>query len=108
MKNTKFILATGLCALSLIATTTLITSCTSKYHEESTGQYVDSSAITLKVKTRLLEDNGLKNLSINVKTYKNIVQLSGFVDTLAQKQRAVEITRNVPGVAAVKDSLIVK
>lgn len=107
MKKLHLCITASLCLLSIVSTASL-TSCTSTYHQESTGQYVDSSAVTVKVKSKLLADNALKNLPITVKTYKNVVQLSGFVDSQAQKVRAIEIARRVPGVVAVKDSLIVK
>ncbi len=96
---------------SLIATpvsAVLLTSCSPAHKQESTGQYIDSSVITAKVKSKLLADKAVKGLAIKVNTYKNVVQLSGFVDTYQQKYRAVEITRNVPGVAAVQDFIVVK
>jgi osmotically-inducible protein OsmY len=69
---------------------------------------VDSSVITTKVKTALLADPDVSGLAIEVETFKDVVQLSGFVDTKEQAQKAVEIARNVEGVRSVKNSLIVK
>lgn len=82
--------------------------CTSTYHEESAGQYVDNSAITLKVKTKLLADSEIKSLPITVNSYKNTVQLSGFVHNRAQSLRAERIAASVPGVTTVTNDLIVR
>jgi osmotically-inducible protein OsmY len=82
--------------------------CASSNQSESTGQYIDSSALTMKVKAKLLADDSVKSLPITVKTYKDVVQLSGFVNNQYQKNRADEIARSVPGVKDVQDSLIIK
>jgi hyperosmotically inducible protein len=82
--------------------------CSSTHSEESTGQFVDSSAVTMKVKSKLVADKSINALAITVKTYKNSVMLSGFVDTVAQKHHAVEVARHVKGVASVTDALVVK
>ena len=75
---------------------------------ESTGEYLDDSAITTKVKTSILADSKLKTLQISVETFKGIVQISGFVDSLDQSNRAAEVTRKVNGVKMVHNHLIVK
>ncbi len=87
---------------------TLLTACASTPKQESTGQYIDNSAITLKVKSQLLADPDVKSLPITVNSYKGDVQLSGFVDTYAQERKAVAIAQSVEGVKSVKDSLVVK
>lgn len=101
ISNGLLVLFLGLSVLSLV-------NCSSAYRQESTGQYIDSSAITMKVKSRLLADKSVKSLPITVKTYKNIVEVSGFVDTPQQRARILAITRNVPGVVEVRDALIIK
>jgi osmotically-inducible protein OsmY len=85
-----------------------IVSCASTSNSESTGQYVDSSAITTKVKTALLGTKGLNSADISVETYKGTVQLSGFVDNQTQKTLAVQVAGNVKGVKKVINNLIVK
>ena len=82
--------------------------CASGYKQESTGEYIDSSVITTKVKSALLADDKVHSLPITVKTYKNAVQLSGFVNTYSEKVRAEKIAYGVPGVQSVEDSLVVK
>lgn len=75
---------------------------------ESTGEYLDNSALTTKVKATILGDSKLKMFQINVKSFRGIVQLSGFVDSPASVERAVELTRKIKGVKSVNNSLIVK
>jgi hyperosmotically inducible protein len=75
---------------------------------ESTGEYVDDSAITTKVKASILGDSKLKTLQIDVETFKGVVQLSGFVDSSEMATRAAELARTVKGVKMVNNSLIVK
>jgi len=97
--------------LSLISCLILafsLISCAGSRTRESTGEYIDDSAITTKVKTKLLADPDVSGLAINVETFKGIVQLSGFVNSKAHAQRAVEIARSVRGVRGVKNNMIVK
>ena len=75
---------------------------------ESTGEYLDDSAITTKVKTSILGDSRLKLFQISVETFKGVVQLSGFVDSTAAAAKAAELARTVRGVKSVNNSLIVK
>jgi len=86
----------------------LLTGCAGGAAKESTGEYVDGQAITAKVKTQLLRDPDVSGIQVKVETYRGQVQLSGFVDTPAQKTKAAEVARNVPGVRSVKNDLIVK
>ncbi len=86
----------------------MLTGCVSTSNQESTGQFVDSSAITVKIKSLFLADREMKSLSITVKTFKGKVELSGFVDNLAQKRRADDIARKVDGVVSVTDAMVVK
>jgi osmotically-inducible protein OsmY len=94
-----------LLVLVLIAT---FVSCASTSKHEGTGEYVDDSVITTKVKALLAEDDFLKSFQISVETYKGIVQLSGFVNTQQAVDKAGQITRTVKGVKSVKNNLIVK
>lgn len=82
--------------------------CTSTQTQQSTGQYVDDSVITTKVKTAIFNEPTLKTLQINVKTYKAVVQLSGFVDSSQNLSKAGEVAKAVDGVVSVENDLIVK
>ena len=91
--------------LMLIAT---LTACAATRTHESTGEYVDDSVITTKVKALLANDDFFKSFQISVETYKGIVQLSGFVNSQQAVNKAGEIVRSVQGVKSVKNDLIVK
>lgn len=86
----------------------LVTGCAGGTTHESTGEYLDDTVLTTKVKTSILGDSRLKLLQITVETFKGVVQLSGFVDSANASARAVELARKVPGVKTVNNSLIVK
>jgi osmotically-inducible protein OsmY len=79
--------------------------CAATSTRESTGQYVDDSVITTRVKTAILNEPTLKVLQINVETYKSVVQLSGFVSTAAEMDKAVDLARTVGGVSSVKNDM---
>lgn len=86
----------------------LILACTATPTSESAGQYLDSSTITAKVKAELIDQLGANSLSVKVKTYKDEVQLSGFVNSQIIKQRAGIAAAQVSGVKRVRNDLIVK
>ncbi len=85
-----------------------VAGCAGTYHHESTGEFVDDSVITSKVKAQIFDDPNLKVLQINVETFKGKVQLSGFVNSVAASTRAVEVARSVKGVKSVTNSIIIK
>jgi osmotically-inducible protein OsmY len=82
--------------------------CAGSQTHESTGEYVDDSAITAKVKSGLASDSTVSALDVHVETYKGTVSLSGFVDTQDQKSRAATIAKNVAGVQHVENKITVK
>ena len=82
--------------------------CGSTPQQSSTGQYIDDSAITTKVKTGIFNEPSLKVNQITVETHKSVVQLSGFVDSNASMDKAVTIARSVQGVSSVKNDMRVK
>lgn len=82
--------------------------CASTARTEGTGEYIDDSVITTKVKAEIFNDATLKSREINVETFKGIVQLSGFVGSRADIAKAVELTRKVPGVKSVRNDILVK
>ena len=82
--------------------------CASTPTRESTGQYVDDSVITAKVKSALMGDDAVKSSQVKVETFKGVVQLSGFVDAPEQKSAAGKDASAVAGVTDVKNNLIVK
>ena len=76
--------------------------------KESVGEYVEDSVITAKIKGDVLKESSLKSAEINVETYKGVVQLSGFVRSRADIDKAVVVARGVKGVTSVKNDMIVK
>lgn len=82
--------------------------CASTSKQESTGEYIDDSVITTRVKTAVFQEPTLKSAEINVETFKGVVQLSGFVNSAADINKAVEIARSIKGVASVKNDMRVK
>jgi hyperosmotically inducible protein len=95
------------CLVLLMLITTFV-ACASTPKQESTGEYVDNSVITTKVKALLAEDDFLKSFQISVETYKGIVQLSGFVNSQQAVNKAGQIAKSVQGVKSVRNDLIVK
>jgi osmotically-inducible protein OsmY len=75
---------------------------------ESAGELLDDTVITTRVKAAFLNEPTLKSFQIGVKTYKDVVQLSGFVDSHSSKLLAGRVAPGVKGVAAVSNDLIVK
>jgi len=82
--------------------------CASTPKHERTGEYVDDSVITTKVKAAIFNEPSLKSIEINVETFKGVVQLSGFVSSRANIDRALEVARGVEGVTSVRNDMRVK
>ncbi len=87
---------------------TALAGCASTQKQESTGQYVDDTAITTKVKAAIFNDPMLKSAEINVETFKGRVQLSGFVSSRDRIDRAVVVAQGVSGVTSVANDMRVK
>jgi osmotically-inducible protein OsmY len=85
-----------------------LAACAPTATSESTGAYVDDASITTKVKAAIFEDPALKVFQIHVVTYKNVVQLSGFVDSAPMIGRASEVAGKVAGVRSVQNDLVVR
>jgi osmotically-inducible protein OsmY len=82
--------------------------CASTPSQEGTGEYLDDSVITTKVKAAIFNEPSLKSAEINVETFKGVVQLSGFVSSRADINKAVEIARGIKGVTSVKNDMRLK
>jgi len=96
----KFLVCVGLITAFL--------GCATTQKRESTGQYVDDSVITTKVKAAIHREESLNVFQIKVETYKGVVQLSGFVDSEQSVMKAGEAATGVEGVVSVKNDLVVK
>jgi len=93
-----------LAAVALIG----LVGCASTRTQESTGQYVDDTAITTKVKSAILNAPNLKSAEVNVETFKGVVQLSGFVRSQSNMDEAVKVASAVGGVTSVKNDMRLK
>ena len=91
-------------ALALIT----VVGCASTSKQEGTGEYIDDSVITTKVKAAILDEPTLKVFEINVETFKGVVQLSGFVSSPAAVNKASAVARHVAGVKSVRNDILVK
>ena len=87
---------------------TIFLGCASTSKQEGTGEYVDDTVITAKVKAAILGDSTLKSSEINVETFKGVVQLSGFVSSSADIPKVIDTARNVKGVKSVKNDIRLK
>ena len=85
-----------------------VVGCASTSKSEGTGEYVDDAVLTTKVKAAIFNEPGLKSFEINVETYKGVVQLSGFVSSQADINKAVDVARSVKGVVSVKNNMKLK
>lgn len=82
--------------------------CGATSSRESTGEYVDDTVITTKVKAAIFNHPELKFTEISVETFKGTVQLSGFVSSAADRASATRVAREVTGVTAVKNDIRIK
>ena len=97
-------IATALFTVSLLATA----GCASTSTKSGTGEYVDDTVVTTKVKAAIFNEPTLKTTEINVETFKGVVQLSGFVAQPADVAKAGEVARSVKGVSSIKNDIRVK
>lgn len=95
-------------AFAAAVTMMFMLGCASTSKHEGTGEYIDDTVITAKIKARILDEPGLKSAEINVETFKGVVQMSGFVSSQSDINRAAELARGVRGVMSVKNDMRVK
>jgi len=76
--------------------------------KEGTGEYFDDTVITTKVKAAIFDEPSLKSAEINVETFKGVVQLTGFVSSRANIDKAVQVARSVKGVTSVRNDMRLK
>jgi hyperosmotically inducible periplasmic protein len=102
---------TAITGMALSAAVILLSGCAAwerKTAERSPGTMVDDKKITMKVKQELSAEPVFKFNDVEVKTFNGVVQLSGFVNSNGQKQRAAELAQQVPGVVQVVNSITLK
>jgi osmotically-inducible protein OsmY len=99
---------TTLTAAAIALTLVTATGCAVTRGQQTAGAYVDDTAITASVKTRMLEDQRVAGTSITVETLNGTVMLSGFAKSQAERSAAESIARKVDGVRAVKNEITVR
>lgn len=97
-----------LSALILAAAFAMMLGCASTATKSGTGEYIDDTVITTKVKAAIVNEETLKSAEINVETFKGVVQLSGFVNSEADIAKAAQVAREVKGVTSVKNDMRLK
>ena len=85
-----------------------ITGCAGNRYTQSTGERIDDKADSSRVKKALGADTQYKYEDVNVQTFKGVVQLSGFVNSRDQKNRAGDLAKKVEGIREVQNSITVK
>lgn len=83
----------------------LLIGCTSSPTSRSSGEYFDDQAVNARVKAALLADDDVSGMDVSTTTFDGVVQLSGFVDTPAQKYRAEKVAEEVSGVESVVNNI---
>jgi len=106
--NRKNLMPLVLGAMLAISAVPMLTACAGNRTQESTGEYVDDSVITTKVKSKLLSSEYTSGTQISVETFKGNVQLSGFVESDEEKANAERIAAEVKGVRHVENRISVK
>lgn len=95
-------------ALFLAIALVSVVGCAAPGKQQTVGEYIDDSVVTTRVKAAILDDPILRVTEISVETFDGVVQLSGFVSSQADIDRAVKLTRGVGGVQSVKNDMLVK
>ena len=95
-------------AAVLLAASAALAGCAATATDRTAGRFIDDGALTGRVKTALVRDAARVATEVNVTTYRGVVQLSGFVDSEAEKSQAAQVARNVQGVETLHNDLRVK
>jgi osmotically-inducible protein OsmY len=107
-RATKRLAAIACCSLMAALLPLTFSGCASTPTRDSTGQYIDDSTITAKIKADYAKDPVVSALQVHVETFKGVVQLSGFVDSQDASAKAAEIAKGVTGVIRVDNNLVVR
>jgi osmotically-inducible protein OsmY len=100
-KDIKFWVGVSLLTLALAG-------CGGTPTKSSTGEYFDDTVITSKVKTALLANPEVKGTAVDVEVFRGTVQLSGFVRSEQEREKAEQLARQVAGVKEVKNDLLLR
>src|SRR5580658_10346221 len=107
IQSIKKVLGMLLC-LGALPLATMVSGCAGDRYHQSTGESIDDEGISMHVRSALSGDAEYKYENVHVTTFKGTVQLSGFVDTSAQKSRAGDLAKGVEGVKDIQNNITVK
>ena len=93
---------------AMLCLAAVLTACAGTPTRSSTGEWIDDRSITARVKTAMIQDSEVHARNVEVETFRGKVQLSGFVDSPTQKERASQLASTVPGVKSVHNEIVVK
>lgn len=108
MNRSAIQLAVAARLLTVFVLCAVLVACAGGPNSKSAGEVIDDSVIATKVRTALAKDKNVSVFDISVEVYKGVVQLSGFVDSREQAQRAVDLAADIRGVIDVKDRIDIK
>ena len=106
--NVKTLIFVATCSLAAVPAAYLAAQAEAPSAMEKTGDYIDDSALTTKVKAALLAEKNLESVPISVESTKGVVTLSGKVVSSSQVDQAVDVAKHVEGVKDVHNALTVK
>lgn len=81
--------------------------CSTSPAPQNTGDFIDNSLITARIKARLIDDRITSGYRIKVTSLKGVIYLSGEVNSLQDKNHATEIAKSVEGVKEIENNLII-
>ena len=108
MKQNSIKLSAVILAVGALAVAGGITGCAGNRYKQSTGEHIDDSGTSSRVRSALSADTQYKYSDVNVQTFKGVVQLSGFVNSRDQKNRAGDLAKRVEGIKEVQNNITVK
>jgi len=94
--------------LAAVLMATFLAACAGTSNQASTGEFIDDAILTTRIKTALVKDPMVSAIDVSVESFKGAVQLSGFVKTTGERDRAVKIANDVPGVTQVFNSIQIR
>lgn len=97
----------GLITILAILFIGAVSACDSPGGKKSTGEVIDDTMITSKVKAGLLADSEVSGLDIEVDTNKGMVKLNGSVSSETESRKAEDIAKQVDGVVSVENNLLI-
>lgn len=94
--------------LGILVLAGALSACAAQDGRRSTAQYADDKVTEASVKEALVTAPDLRSSTIQVEVFEGVVQLSGFADSEAAANRAVQAARSVEGVKEVRNDMRIR